>query len=61
VLPGRKEMIRKNTMIRVLTTNGGEIVASLLEDYTPSFRVVLARGNSYLIISADRIKRVEAA
>ena len=54
-------MIRKNTMIRVLTTNGNEIVASLLEDYTPSFRVVLSRGNSYLIISADRIKRVEVA
>lgn len=53
--------ISKNTMVHVLTTNGGEIVARLLEDYTTTFRLVLSRGSSYLIISPDRIKLVEVA
>lgn len=53
--------IRKGTMVRVLTVNGGEVVAALLEDYAPSFRAVISRGNSYLIFSAWNVKRVEVA
>jgi hypothetical protein len=50
----------KGTSVRVRTTNGGEMVAKLLENYRPTYDVVIEVINGYVIVPAWRIKSIEA-
>lgn len=61
------DRLSKGTLVRVLTTNGGENFGHLVEAYVPTYRVVFGRMNaltggfgSYSIVEATRIKSVEA-
>lgn len=54
-------MIPKGTMVRVTTTNGGDSVATLAEDYRPTFTAFLI--NEYgmaFTIDPYRLKTIEA-
>jgi len=55
-------MIKKGTIVRIKTTNGGETIGRLLEDYRPTYDVVYTCDTnrwSYAIIPTWRIKSVE--
>lgn len=54
-------IIPKGTQVRVRTTNGGDIVAALLQHHRRTYDAVLASGNGYAIIPAWRIVSVEVA
>ena len=54
-------MYNKGIKVLVRTTNGGELIASLLETYRPTYDAVLAIHGSYTIIAAHRLKSIEAA
>jgi hypothetical protein len=53
-------MIKKGTIVRIKTTNGGDIVARLDQNYRRTYDAVIESGNGYTIILADRITSVEA-
>jgi hypothetical protein len=53
-------MIAKGTIVRVTTSNGGEITGPLLEKYRPTYDVVVAHPSwGYVGIAAYRIKTIE--
>jgi hypothetical protein len=55
-------MIPKQTLVRVKTTNGGEAVAELLENYRGTYDAVISVGSSaahYAVIPSYRIVSVE--
>lgn len=55
-------MIRKGTKVEIRTTNGGHTFATLLEDYRPTYHVVIDRpNNGYAIIEPERIKSLVPA
>lgn len=54
-------VITKGTQVRVRTTNGGDIVATLLQHYRRTYDVVIASGNGYATISMWRVVSVEVA
>ena len=51
----------KGTTVQIKTSNGGEIIARLLEDYRPTYDAVIESGNSYAIILAYRITSIQGA
>jgi hypothetical protein len=53
-------MIANGTKVRVTTTNGGEVVAILLETYRPTYDVVIDI-NGWVRINGFRIKDVVVA
>lgn len=54
-------MITKGTTVKIKTTNGGAIVAPLVENHRPTYDAIIASGNSYVVISSYRIVSVEVA
>ena len=52
-------MITKGIAVRIKTSNGGDTVAVLLENYRPTYDAVIVWGNSYAIIARERITSVE--
>ncbi len=61
-------MIAKGTMVRITTTNGGDITSRLLEAYRPTYDAVIELsgnradwvGKNWVCIAAPRIKTIEA-
>jgi len=58
--------IPKGTVVRIKTTNGGDVTAQLLQTYRPTYDAVIANGTPepnkftpYVIIPAWRIKSIE--
>jgi hypothetical protein len=51
--------IKKGTLVRVRTTNGGEVVASLLDNYRKTYDVVIDINGACVVICPTRIKSVE--
>jgi hypothetical protein len=51
-------MISKGTLVRVQTTNGGDVIAELLENHRPTYDVVIDLSGP-VIIPAFRITSVE--
>lgn len=49
----------KGTVVRVRTTNGGDITAPLLERHYHTYDVVLDLGNGWVLIPNYRIVKVE--
>lgn len=54
-----KLILKKGTMVKVLTTNGGEMVASLSHNYYPTFDVSLEWNGHTTVISSYRTSSVE--
>lgn len=54
--------MNKGTRVTLRTTNGGEIVVTLIHDYKPSYPATVQRADGgYFTVMADRIKSVELA
>jgi len=52
-------MITKGIAVRIKTSNGGDTVSVLLENYRPTYDAVIAWGNNYAIIARERITFIE--
>lgn len=55
----RQMKILKNTQVRLLTTNGGDTIATLEADYRPSFPAFLSHKGGYFTVEAARIKSLQ--
>jgi hypothetical protein len=55
------QRINKGTKVRIRTTNGGDAVVTLLEDYRPTYTVCVepSCGRGYYFVSPDRLKSIE--
>lgn len=56
-----RDPIAKGAIVRVCTTNNGELTAQLYERYRPTYDVVLIHDGSAIVIPAIRLSSVEAA
>lgn len=50
--------IAKGTWVRLRTTNGGETIARLAQDYRPTYSICIDVNGSTAIITAGRIRDV---
>ena len=55
--------MKKGTLVRIRTTNGGDAVVKLLEDYRPTYSIAIenycyAAGHQW-VMPAGRIKSIE--
>lgn len=54
--------MNKGAQVRICTTNGGEIVATLTHDYKPTYPVTMQHvAGHYFTVMADRLKSIEVA
>lgn len=51
--------IQKGTQVRLRTTNGGDTVATLLEDYVPTYRALLQGSGGWFSVGPERIKSIQ--
>ena len=52
-------MIAKGTVVRIRTSNGGEIVASLWQNYRPTYDAVIDLNGHAVVIPITRLTSVE--
>jgi hypothetical protein len=52
-------MITKGTVVRIKTTNGGDITAMLVQNHRLTYDAVIASGNGYAIIQGWRIESIQ--
>lgn len=53
--------IKKGTTVRLQTTNGGDTIVRLLEDYVPTYCAVVQGTAGWFTVGADRIKSIRQA
>jgi hypothetical protein len=52
--------IKKSTLVKIRTWNGGEVCAKLLADYVPTYAATIERPNGgHLVLMAWRIESIE--
>lgn len=51
--------IKKGTQVRLQTTNGGDTIAILLEDYVPTYRALLQGAGGWFSVGPERIKSIK--
>lgn len=55
-----KQCIAEGTTVRIRTTNGGETVVKLLEDYRPTYSVAVETDYGYrFLMLAERIRSID--
>lgn len=51
--------IMKGAQVRLQTTNGGDSIVTLLEDYVPTYSALMEGSGGWFRVSAGRIKSIE--
>jgi len=55
----RLAIVPKGTRVLIKTTNGGELTTTLVEDYRPTYDLVIGDGEHTVLIGRERIKSVD--